>query len=347
MIRRRNNVVNERDKRCLPTQIACIFVRLMAKSATRQNLISSHGRTSSIAVRAMLLKRFLWDVYFPERHLKPESRRQLAMSIDAFLEFAGDVTLNDLSHEILNHWIETNPRGWAARTIRRRVADVITVWGYAYAIQATENAPNTRRVRRIRIARRLPDAWTLNQLDAMCKAAESETRYLPNGVRICDLLKATIYVGFYSALRAADLQQIRRGELSPHGVFVPQAKKHGDEVLVTIPQWVIEFIDDQYPVEIERVWAWPYRREYFYRVWNENVAKAGLQPGKRSGLQKLRRTSVTYGEAAKSGYGALLAGHKPGSPVTYHSYADPRIIAKSTGILLPDIRHTDGWKNVQ
>lgn len=293
------------------------------------------------------MRQFFETIYTNERTLKPESSRQLRMSLDLFEQFAGPRQLDTLSHELLNSWVITNPRGWSPKTMRRRMADVLTVWSYAYAVSATDNKPNTYRMRRVKVAKRCPKAWTLDQLAAICAAADQFRRYLPNGVRVGSLVQSVVYVGFYSALRAADLQRLLRVEMSPTGQFVGQDKRHGNEVLVVIPQWVIDHVDHHYPPEIERVWAWPYTREHFYTTWKACLAAAGLPTGRTEGLQKLRRSAVSYGEAAKIGYGAQLAGHAPTSRITYEHYADPRIIAHHHGNLLPDLRHANQWQRTQ
>lgn len=64
---------------------------------------------------------------------------------------------------------------------------------------------------------------------------------------------------------------------------------------------------------------------------------AGLPDDSKQGLQKLRRTGVSHGEAVEPGYGAKLAGHRPGSRVTYDSYADPRIINSGKMNRLPKL----------
>lgn len=268
----------------------------------------------------------------------PQSKRQLEMSVRLFCAQTGVYRLDALTHTLLNTWIDTNPRGWSPKTMRRRVGDVLSVWTYAYRIGATENSPQRLRVKSVRVPRRLPRAWSMDELQAMLAVARQFRLYLPNGVRRCDLLRAMILVGFYSALRPADLRTIRRDQLSPAGVPVSQAKKYGCEVLVRIPAWVIEEIDAGYPPDATLVYAWPHSHVAFYRLWKRMLTAAGLPNQKTEGLQKLRRSAVTYGELQQPGYGARLAGHAANSSVTYASYADPRLLAIGTGPQLPDLR---------
>lgn len=287
----------------------------------------------------MTLGDFTESVYLRERALRPNSARQIRMSVQLFAEFIGkDISIAELDHHLLNDWAENNPREWAPKTMKRRVADVLAVWTYAYAIGETENQPNRLRIRHIRIPRQLPVAWTIDDLQAMLDASNRFDRYLHNGVPQFALLRAMINVGFYSALRASDLMRVRRHELSSSGLGVAQEKKHGSEVFVVIPQWVIDEIDETYPRTVVEVFAWPHSKVSFYDLWHRMLRVAGLPCGKREGLQKLRRTAVTYGELAQTGYGSRLAGHSPGSAVTYRSYADPRVLQAKSPVSLPDIR---------
>lgn len=286
----------------------------------------------------MNILKFFRTVYVRERALMPESERQLSMSLRLFEQQLGPIDLDCLSHEHLNRWQRENPRGWSPKTMKRRVLDVLAVWTYAYVIGATENQPNRLRVRPVRVPTRIPNAWTMQDLQTMLTACEQFTTYLPNGVQRGMLLRATILVGFYSALRATDLFTLRRDQLSADGSPVPQHKKHGSQVLCIIPDWVIDEIDARYPADVELVVAWPYRRETFYALWRKMLVAAKLPTGPRHGLQKLRRTAVSHGEAIARGFGAQLAGHAT-TRVTYASYVDPRILQSHCAVSLPDLRH--------
>lgn len=176
----------------------------------------------------------------------------------------------------------------------------------------------------------------------MLAACEHEQfgEYMRNGVLLGDAIYAVICVGFYTALRADDLLALRRDELSPRGVPIGQAKKRGDEVIVRVPQWFIEWTERHYPATVALAVAWPYSRPTLYSHWKRMLRIACLSASSRDGLQKLRRTAVSHGEAARLGYGATLAGHAPGSAVTARSYVDPRIVEDARDdAALPDIRN--------
>src|SRR5690606_2400623 len=151
----------------------------------------------------------------------------------------------------------------------------------------------------IRCPRRIPEAWSLEELGRMYESAGTFDRYLPNGVQQSALLRAVLCVGYYSALRRSDLLVIQRAQLSPVGQPIPQHKKRGTEVLVAIPPDVNQEIDETYPRQIERVFAWPHRIEGFYSLWARMLERAGLPYGREHGLQKLRRTAVTHAEARR------------------------------------------------
>ena len=285
----------------------------------------------------MRLSEFLRDVYVPEHDLLPGSVRQLRMSIAAFSELVGDLSIDSVSHAHLNQMASENRRSWKPRTLKRRILDVLAVWTYAYRIGMTDNRPDRLRIRCIRVPRREPQAWTLDELKRMYDAAGQFRRFLHNGVREGSLLRSTLLVGFHSALRAADLMRILRSELAPIGCAVPQQKKRGAEVIVRVPSEVIDYVDSEYPDDVSKVFAWPYRREHFYaRLWHRMLNAAGLPCGREHGLQRLRRTAITHAEAMHAGWGAKLAGHEPGSRVTWASYIDKRLLPDHE-IKLPNI----------
>lgn len=274
----------------------------------------------------MMIEDFFESVYVVERDLSSESIRQLRMSLRFFIRLHGQVMLDELNHRHLNEWAIFHREGWAPKTLKRRIADVLAVWNYAYEVEATQNRPDTRRIRSVRTPKRVPDAWTIGDLERMITSAVTFRDVLSNGAMRGDVLIAAICAGFYSALRADDLFRLLRVQLSESGSAVQQAKRRGDEVLVRIPDWFRAWIDSAYPANIREVVAWPYGREYFYDAWDKMLSRANMPTGPREKLQKIRRTSVTYGEAEQLGFGAALAGHAPGTRTTYESYADPRII---------------------
>lgn len=277
-------------------------------------------------IHPMNITTFFENFYARERDLSPQSTRQLRMSLGFFTRLHGDIELDSLSHRHLNDWAILKRDDWASKTLKRRVADVLAIWNYAYEIEFTNNKPDTRRVRSVRVAKRVPDAWTLEELERMIASALTFRALLPNGVARGDVLVAAVCSGFYSGLRASDLFRLTRDQLIESGTAVQQAKRRGDEVLVRIPDWFTKWLDQAYPSKVVEVVAWPHGREYFYDAWDKMLKHAGMKTGPREKLQKIRRTTVTYGEAEQLGFGAQLAGHAPGTRTTYESYADPRII---------------------
>ena len=285
----------------------------------------------------MELRAFFETIYLDERDLAQQSARQLRLSLNHFIRFCGyEVLIDRLDHSHLNRWCSSISH-LSPRTIKRRLQDVLCVWDYAYSVGVTENAPNRKRVRSVRISKRLPEAWTLEQLRSMTNSAATFTDVLPNGVIRGNALTAAICTGFYSALRASDLMRLSRCQVASGVGAVQQAKRRGDEVLVRLPEWFIAWINEAYPKKETRIVAWPHRLEYFYDAWDKMLLRANLPIGRTEKLQKLRRTSVTYGELAQRGFGAQLAGHAPGTRTTYDSYADPRILLGESTISLPRI----------
>lgn len=259
------------------------------------------------------------------------------MSAATLVEFVGrPLDLADLTEDLLNLWLRDNPRKWAPSTLRRRRADILTVWEYAVESGHTETEPRRRRVRRVRVPRRIPIAWSTEELARMIAAARTLRKYLPNGVRLGLLAEITIRVGYDTGLRCDDLLRLPRNCVNSSPTRISQEKKRGDQVLCRVRQSTMDLIATL-PREECRVIAWPYRREYFYEgCWYKMLAAAGLPIGKSEGLQKLRRTSISHAERKETGLGAIQAGHQPGSRVTAASYIDP-VVAYSARDLPPEL----------
>lgn len=286
----------------------------------------------------MRLREYLMDVYVRERTLAATTKRQYQITVNLFYKFCEQfglsTRLDELSHEHLNLWRDENPRQWAPKTMRRRIDDIAGIWKHAYRTGVTDNRPDVYRIGRVRVPKKIPVAWTTDELDSMLTALENEpyfARYLINGVRRSSALKAVIYVGFYSALRPSDLLGLKLWQIKEHSA-VNQAKKN-TEILISIPQWTVDFIQREYPSSVTDLWE--FSSEHFYDLWKRLLPAAGLPSGATEGLQKLRRTAVSYGERVRLGYGSQLAGHD-NPRTTRNHYDDPRI-SRPDSTELPDI----------
>src|SRR5690606_35987097 len=98
--------------------------------------------------------------YQTEKPLRPESMRQVTMSLAAFDRFNGSpVGIGEISDSLLNRWIMAQLERLAPKTVARQRNDVLGVWRYAADEHNLCEPP--RRIRKVKVPRRTPDAWPL------------------------------------------------------------------------------------------------------------------------------------------------------------------------------------------
>lgn len=288
-----------------------------------------------IATTGKPLAEFLLQDYSLERSLEPESLRQLEMSIWALDRWYGrPVQTTELHSGLVNEFlISESTRGQAPHTVNRRRGNILAIWRLAGQRGLTTQMPEG--IRRMREPRRLPQAWSLDELRRMIAAAEAVEGEYPNGIRIGQWWGLFLRLGYDTGLRRSDLLEVSVAGMR-HGRFEILQQKSQRSILCRVAPATIAALERTIPPDRKKALPWPYSREVFWYHWRQYViAPAGLLVGRKEGPQKLRRTSATHLEAIRPGAAMAHLGHStPG--LAYASYVDPRF-AQSSLLLPPSI----------
>jgi integrase len=268
------------------------------------------------------LSDYVREIYQIERVLRPESFRQLLMSVQSLERWAGGVTLRSLSSDLLNKWIIDMESRWASKTLKRRRDDVMGVWRHAFETGRIEEGP--RRVRRVQEVKYLPEAWTMEEIRLLVAAAKGMTWFYPNGIHAGRYWEAFIRFTYDTGLRLADVQRMRSDAIRTDGTFRVVQGKTQREIVRRIRQSTHEAIKGTYPPERELIFAWCYSREQFWYHWRKVLRAAGQPIGRRNGPQKLRRASASHLERIRPGAAARHLGHRTPGLAEAH-YIDPLI----------------------
>lgn len=269
----------------------------------------------------MTLRAFLENYYLREKQLAPQTQRQMRMAVAAFDKWAGrEVRFYEL-RELLNEWLRSTEGSHKPKTIKNRRGYIVSLWSYAAECGRASDPPVTR-IRKVRVPKPVPDAWTHAELAAMFDACTLTPNYFPNGIPVGPFLRALIMVGYDTGLRGQDLFLLRFDALQAQIRMVQQ--KTGWGHIAPLGEDTLEAIAETVPPRRELVFPWPYRRETFHLYWTRMLRRAGLPTGRRECLQKLRRTSASH--LARENPGAVMRhlGHKDPSMAPKH-YIDPRI----------------------
>ncbi len=269
------------------------------------------------------LREFFEDIYVRDRPLRPQSVRQLRMSINAVNKWHGrPALLSDLSDDFLNRWLVSMETKWAPKTIRRRRGDILSVWRHAVVRGVVEIPPLW--IRKIKVPQPVPEAWTLGELRMILMATKRLPRWFPNGIQQGQFWAAFVHTAYDTGLRQGDLLSLRRKQIAADGrLTIVQSKTLQGHVCRVRPD-TLAAIDAIFPPARSLIFAWPYCREVFYTHWRKLLMLAGLPTGRHQGMQKLRRTSATHLERVAPGYATVHLGHRSADLAKRH-YIDASI----------------------
>ena len=295
----------------------------------------------------MTIRAFLRDVYFVERSLSPSTLHHHEYSLRCLERFlCREATLDDLEETLLNRWlVSMQDRGLADSTIKGRRIDAIGWWNMANDQEPplVERHCRPRKIRRIKLGRRNPNAWRLDEIIALIETADE----LRGVIRSLECAKKFYWGSLFravwdTALRRCDLCSIKYADIQRRddggGLLVIQQSKTGDDVIVQFSADTMQAVDRMMQMSEPRELCWPLfaRLEQFYKALREIVAAAGVRPGT---YKWFRRSSITARERITPGLGQLAAGHSTPDMARRHyidrSQLDPVPLPPSIGTPKP------------
>lgn len=242
---------------------------------------------------------------------------QLGVAVSLLERFFGDaVKLADLSDDLVNRFCDwLSEAGRAPDTVRGRRNSILCLWREAFQLRILDTAP--ARIRRIRAHRRLPQAWTQDEVFRLIDYAVADQVAFSNGVTRGLWFGSLVAAGWDTALRLGDLLAYRVEWLTTQPIRFSQHKT-GDDVVVTMSQSTVE-LAERLAKQTRSALVWPLwaNRREFYVQFRKLRDRAGIT---RGSFKWLRRASITAVEAA-GGNGSIHAGHRS-RQVTERHYID-------------------------
>lgn len=231
----------------------------------------------------------------------------------------GKVRLKDLDDDLVNGFVRwLTQQGRKPDTVRGRRNAILCLWRAAFQQCILKKQP--QRILKIRSNRRLPVAWSRDEVIQLRNTALQDKRRLrridiERGLWFGSLISAA----WDSALRLGDLLRLDHATVKASSPFRVRQSKTGDDVLVLLTDATMALIDQCMQQGPERDLIWPLwgNRDAFYYQFRQLVKRAEIRPGT---FRFLRRSAVTDVEV-NGGDGSLLAGHRS-RVVTERHYID-------------------------
>jgi hypothetical protein len=273
-------------------------------------------------------------LYATTRALEPETVRQYRVTAERLDVWAGaHVLLTDLHEMLVSAFLADYGRsGVKPSTVRSKRTQLLALWRAAADDYLCD--PPTRRVRSARVPWEPRDCWTLEEVDALVRAAQTIPRRFADGMPRREWFDLAIRIAWDTGLRWGD--QVRLTTASLHGdlVVVCQRKTRRPYCGRVSPSTRALLDDSLRRFPRDHVTPWRSSHETFNAQVRRLVARAGIRPGTWKWLRRGGGTDVEAQEPGK-GLAARHLGHAPGSRVAEINYINPAIVAARTPMVTP------------
>lgn len=253
--------------------------------------------------QATTLREFLFDVYQPTHlGIKPESIRQMDMSVGKLNEWAGrSVRIADLSEKMLlqflAHYLEL---GRSPSTVNGKRCQLLALWRFAYEEGYIDRLP--RKVPRVRELLADPEAWSVDEMSRILQEGAREPGTIegwPAGEWWVSLILAL----YDSGQRCGAVFQVASADvfLEEKGFLLrAETQKDGRARWCPLSDDGVAAARKIWKRDRRRMWPWPWSREHRDRKFKVILERAGVRYGAGKGglFHKIRRTSGSLVEAA-------------------------------------------------
>jgi integrase len=235
----------------------------------------------------------------------------------------------------------TMAAGFSAATANRHRATLCAIWRFARRKRWIATEPLD--VDKIRIKKRVPDAWSIDQLGRILEACAAQQG------RVCGIPASRWWVAFVlnlydTGLRVGAALAARTEHLDPASgfLFVPAEaqKQKSDQVFHLHPQ-TLAAIAETRPADRDLLFPCSYNRHGLLDAYREILRQAGLPCDRRSLFHKLRRTSATFVADALGEEAAMKHLDHSCMAVT-KAYLDPTKIRRT--VRASDVLPRPDWK---
>jgi len=279
----------------------------------------------------MDLRDFLTDRYaLRHQNAGPKTIAQYLIAVNLFGTHLGREPLVDdlLPDTVLRFLRWLHDSGRAPRTVNSKRQALLTLWRDAFRDGKTvTRAPDNGDVPRLTEPRRVPVAWTVDEMRRLkraCVAAPRIPRFDPQ--RDGRHWLALILVMWETGHRLNSLLTVQRSAIDERGVL---------RVPAELTKTYTEMVDELSPETLAAVAAmpdhpmlfpWPFsRRQIWVRFEKDVLIPAGLPFDRLRKFHCIRRSSASHVCAAAGEYAAQQhMGHRSVA-VTIKSYLDPTI----------------------
>jgi integrase len=288
--------------------------------------------------------------YAPKRlNLSPDAEEQLAVAVRRLSAYAGHpVVPRELSKDLLIRWLKSlADAGQAAATINGKRAAILSLWEAAHEDGTAPPMPKRKEIPIKRKPRRLPNSWTVPQMQAIinsCRSVDGIFRF--SGILRADFLESLVLFEYETGSRLAAALRVQPQDLNfvTKTVYLRwESAKTGIEQVHWLSDGTLEAIKKIWDPNRSYIWPWGSNRNCLWDALKRVLRHAGLRSDRRSMFHRFRRTTATLltGKLGLSAASAAL-GHTS-EETTRRSYVDPTNLPGARLVdHLPPLRSSSG-----
>lgn len=205
---------------------------------------------------------------------------------------AQPVAVEDLCTDLVLDFLRFRFSMSAARTVNNNRSSILTLWRFAHRHGYTETpVPDSRDILKLPETRRLPEAWSIQEMSAILSATAT-ARTLPGWD--ARHWRALILVSYDTGHRLSSLLSAKKEDLSALGFLIVRETKQKRETVHKLHADTIAAIDAL--PEHRLLFPWRLSIKSIHPEYKK-ILKAADPPlpcGRRDLFQRLRRTSATH-----------------------------------------------------
>ena len=260
---------------------------------------------------------------------------QVRIAVRLFGAWVGRVVRTDdlTTDNLLGFLADLNGKR-AASTVNGKRGALLTLWIFGHENgHVTEPPP---KIPKIKQPHRLPDAWTVAEIErllAVCRSLDGYVAEIPRR----HYWPALVLLCYDTGQRIGTIFQVWQHDChlaERFVIFRGETQKQGDDTFHSLSDQTVAALVPMCCQTTAELFPWPYRKRHLWTVFRRDIVEpAGLRASKSMGLfHKLRRTSGSLVEA-NGGDGSRHLGNS--RAVFERSYRDPRICGGSQLDKLP------------
>lgn len=317
----------------MPTDLAIARVHLDHPPAGPVEVCRQLVARRTSAAQPMSVSEYV-ALYATTREIDPDTVAQYQITAGRLEAWAGGpVMLADLSELLLSAWLRDYAgSGVKPATVRAKRTQLLALWRAAADEYLCD--PPTRRVRTARVPWEPRDCWSIDEVNALVRAAAGLRRSPGGAMPRSEWFDLAIRVAWDTGLRWGDQMRLRVDDIHGNTVIVSQRKTRRPVCGRLSPSTLAILRESLRRFPRDLVTPWPASRETFGAQVRRLVARAGIRRGTWRWLRRGSATDVEIQEPGK-GFAARHLGHAPGSRIAELHYINPVIVAAHTPIVSP------------